>query len=80
MHTEFTGPAKDTSGGGSETDTKKTQQRIENDMKDFLHLSFSPIRGVGMGGRQDTIKRKKVKVFAPLPHMVFDLHRQESCC
>lgn len=65
MHTKFTWPAKDMGGGRSEIDTKKKQQRTENVTEDFLHLSFSPIRGVGMGGGEDKIKRNKEEVFAP---------------
>lgn len=48
-------------------------------MEGFLHLTFSPIRDAGMGGGEDKIKKNEVEVFAPLPYMLFDLHRQRFC-
>lgn len=59
---------------------RRNNKECKADTKGSHHLSFPPIKDARMEGGLDKIKKNEVEVFAPLPHMLFDLHRQRSCC
>lgn len=62
---EFTGPARVTKGRSKTT--KEKQQRMQKPTcRGFLHLSFPPIKDVGMGGGRDEIKTNEAEIVALL--------------
>lgn len=69
-----------TQRGGDKQTQRRNNKECKTDMQGFLHLSFPLIRDAGMRRGEDKIQKNEVEVFGPLPHMLFDLHRQRSCC
>lgn len=80
MHSEFTGPAKDTEGREERNGHKGEATQNAKLTQSASFTSVSSNKDAGMGGGEAKIEKNEVEVFSPLLHLLFDLHRHRSCC